>query len=151
MAFLDVFNERILLPEVGIGLVDDIAIFDGDDVVGEFDEAEFPAVIVDMELFALFDVDVVEESEFAHCGSIHLRVGLDRLHPQSKFRHLLRLYFVLVEVEIQWVLYCLWNEVELEIRPIVKYVHVTFLNLQLLICETQPMEFDFALPDHKHS
>lgn len=101
MALLDIFNERIFLPEVGIGLVDDIAIFDGDDVIGEFDEAELPAVIVDMELFAFFDVDVIEESQFAHCGSIHLSVGLDRLHPQSKFRHFLRLYFVLVEVEIQ--------------------------------------------------
>ena len=62
MCRFDVLDEWVLVPEVGVGLVDDIAIFDGDDVVGEFDEAELLAVVVYAELFPLFEVDVVEES-----------------------------------------------------------------------------------------
>jgi hypothetical protein len=81
VAFLDVLYERIFLPKVGVGLVDDVSIFDRDDVIRKFDETEFPAVVVNMKLFALFDVDVVEESQLAHLRSIHLVVGLNSLHP----------------------------------------------------------------------
>lgn len=54
-----------------------------------------------MKLFTFFDVDVVEEDQFSHRRSIHLGIGLNRLHPQPELRHFLRLDFVLIEVEIE--------------------------------------------------
>lgn len=61
MCLFNIFNKRILLSEVSEGLVDDIAIFDCYDVIGKLNEAELFAVVVDIELLTLLDVDVVEE------------------------------------------------------------------------------------------
>jgi len=135
-----VFYERILLSEVSVGLVYHVAVFDSDDVLWEFNQAEFFAVVVDTKLLALVDVNAVDESEFAHCWCVRVGLGLDGLHPKPKLRRLLLLHLVLVEVEVERVFDAVRDEVELEVGAVVEGVEEGGGDVEFVVDVAEPVE-----------
>ena len=141
---LDVLDKGVLVSEVGEGLVDEVAVLDGDDVVGELDQAELFAVVVDAELLPFLHVDVVDQGQLAHGRRVALRSRLDRLHPESKFGGLVLLDLVFVEVEVKRTVDGLRNEVKFEIGPVVKCMGESGAHFDLLVDDAEPPELDLV-------
>ena len=84
LTLLDKLNERILAPEVGVCLIQNKPIFDCNNIVPEFNQANIFVVAGYTKLLPLTHFYIVVQLHFSHFWDL-CRVSLNCLHPKTEF------------------------------------------------------------------